>query len=274
MSKCLQQRSSRDVETALVIADNVRTALQVTKGCATEQQRQEYLIGLAYCAPPRCSERDRSGMIRRVAEFLGVQRGKRAAKRGGRPYAFDRAIRIRSKFDEAASKRFAPRLQGENQFSVGETVLTSNGKAELTKLTESGGCVVTYRVGSSYSAQEYQSCCGKQPGSARLQAVPPSLMPEPLAKSGLATSDATKKAVLDHAYTYCKVSPHQRDVAKRRRGPFVVEEKEGLILEDVRQAMHADFEKKHPSTLKYSKWKEVLKEVAWNIKKVRRCLAL
>ena len=79
--------------------------------------------------------------------------------------------------------------------------------------------------------------------------------------------EATRKAVLDHAYEFCKESPHQRDIVKRRVGPFVTESKPGLILEDVREAMHADFDSKQPGLLKYSRWKEVLNEVAWNIKK-------
>lgn len=66
-----------------------------------------------------------------------------------------------------------------------------------------------------------------------------------------------------------QVSPHQRDVMKRRIGPFAYEEKPALILEDVLEAMFADFDKKHPKCIKFSKWKDVLRKVAWNIKKVR-----
>lgn len=55
---------------------------------------------------------------------------------------------------------------------------------------------------------------------------------------------------------------------KRRVGPFLYEQKPALILEDVLEAMYADFESKHPMLLKFTKWKVILKEVAWNIKKV------
>lgn len=52
------------------------------------------------------------------------------------------------------------------------------------------------------------------------------------------------------------------------------EEKPAIILEDVLEAMFSDFDRKHPEQLKLSKWKEVLKEVAWNLKKVHRVLVL
>lgn len=68
--------SPRDVETAMCIATNIRSALEITKCCATEKQRHEYRIGLAYCAPPRTVSGDCSGMIRRIADFLGVRRGR------------------------------------------------------------------------------------------------------------------------------------------------------------------------------------------------------
>ena len=58
-------------------------------------------------------------------------------------------------------------------------VLTHNGPAELTRLTEGGGCVVTYRVGEAYTKKSYAKCYGKAPGSARLQRIPPSLKPQP-----------------------------------------------------------------------------------------------
>ena len=95
--------------------------------------------------------------------------------------------------------------------------------------------------------------------SARLQHVPPTLLPPPRAKSTLAVSDTTKnKAVLDHVAVFCPTSPHQRDVMKRQTGPFTVESKPAFILSDVRQAMYADFGEKHPSIkLSYSQYNTV-----------------
>ena len=205
----------------------------MNKSCKTEQQRQAYLIGLAHVAPPRLEGRDREGMIRRVAERLGVARGKRSKKRGARPYAFEKAIDRRAEFDAAVAKL-------EEPLQVGELVLTYNGPAELTRFVDGGGCVVTYRVGDAYGEKSYAKCYGKEAGSARLQRIPPSLLPSPRATSSLSTPNSTRKAVLDHAYEYCKESPHQRDVVSRRVGPFATESKPGLILEDVRDEPQID----------------------------------
>eukprot|EP00966_Prymnesium_polylepis_P134037 3098154-Prymnesium_polylepis.3 len=104
--------------------------------------------------------------------------------------------------------------------------LTShNGPAELTRFTEDGGCVVTYRVGDDFAERKYIECYSKTKGSARLRRVPPSLTPPPRATSGLSTSDSTCKVILDHFSTACPTSPSTRDVMRRRVGPFVVQEK-------------------------------------------------
>ena len=58
------------------MVDTYLEALAVLKGCRTEAQRQEYLIALALMAPSRSRQRDKEGMIRRVAERLDVKRGR------------------------------------------------------------------------------------------------------------------------------------------------------------------------------------------------------
>jgi hypothetical protein len=104
-------------------------------------------------------------------------------------------------------------------------VLTHNGPAELTRFTDDGGCVVTYRIGDDYAERKYSECYSKAKGSARLRRMPPSLTPPPRATSALSLSDATRKAILDHFATTCPTSPHTRDVMRRRVGPFVIQEK-------------------------------------------------
>lgn len=68
--------SHRDAATNACIVDNIKGALRVNSACSTEQQRSEYLIGLAYVAPPRLQQGDKSGMIRRIAERLELKRGR------------------------------------------------------------------------------------------------------------------------------------------------------------------------------------------------------
>ena len=137
------------------------------------------------------------------------------------------------------------------------------------------GVVVTYRHGDAYEERTYTSRTGKQAGSARLQHVPPSLLPPPRATSSLATSDTTKKAILDHVAIFCPTSPHQRDVVKRQTGPFTVESKPAFILSDTREAMYSDFCEKHPSIkISYSHYKKTLKVIVWNLKKAYRSTCL
>jgi hypothetical protein len=130
---------------------------------------------------------------------------------------------------------------------VGEKVLTHNGPAELTRFTEDGGCVVTYRVGDDYAERKYTECYSKAKGSARLRRIPPSLTPPPRAQSALTISDSTRKLVLDHLGTECPMSSSKRDVMRRRVGPFVVQEKNAYIMSMAEEALYDEFTKAHPS---------------------------
>eukprot|EP00966_Prymnesium_polylepis_P062683 1455098-Prymnesium_polylepis.1 len=115
-------------------------------------------------------------MIRRVAKRLNVRRGRRSKKQGGRQFAFDKAIDHRAKFDGAAVQQLGPL---GHVFAEGVRVLTHNGPAEITHLAANGSVVVTYRNGDSYAERTYTSRFGKAKGSARLQHMPPSLLPPP-----------------------------------------------------------------------------------------------
>lgn len=236
----LHVRSTRETETAAYVGERVRDAIQVNKKCATEQQRQEYLIGLAHCAPPRLAAADQAGMLRRVSEFLGVARGKRSQKRGGRPHAFDKMVDARALFDEEARQMLGPL---GHVFCEGQKVVTHNGAAEIKSFTPQGGVIVVYRAGECFMSREYKCCTGQAPGSARLQHPPPSLMPSARQRGG--TSDAVKKSIQDHAGDFCAESPHQRDVMRKRVGPFLYEEKPALILSDVLESMYEDFKLKN-----------------------------
>ena len=82
----------REKETNAHIVSRFKEALHVLKRCRNEQQRIEYHIALGLVMPPRDS-----GLIRRVCDRLGVNRGKRdAAKR----YASDLAVDRRAEFDQ------------------------------------------------------------------------------------------------------------------------------------------------------------------------------
>jgi len=80
----LFQRVRREAETDRLIVDRLVEALQVLKGCQTEQQRCDYLLALSLVVPHRSSQRDQAGAARRVSARLRVARGKRSKKRGER----------------------------------------------------------------------------------------------------------------------------------------------------------------------------------------------
>ena len=67
----------------------LKAGFDETKYCRTEQQRQEFHIGLGYIMPPQEQERSQLGWIRRICELLGLRRGKRPQKYGARPYALN-----------------------------------------------------------------------------------------------------------------------------------------------------------------------------------------
>ena len=235
----LFRQASRQAETDRLIVDRLVEALEVLKGCQTEQQRKDYLLALSLVAPCRAEERSGTGYARRFAARLRVSRGKRSKKRGERPYAFETATDRRTIFDEA-KKRWSlpvgPIANGQQRalvpdaLQVGEKVLTHNGPAELTHFTEDGGCVVTYRVGDDYAERKYTECYSRAKGSARLRRIPPSLTPPPRAERQTSTLASTKKAILDHFTSTCPTSPSTRDVMRRRVGPFVIQEKVGAFL--------------------------------------------
>lgn len=283
------------METAAYVGMRVRDAIAVLKPCATEGMRREFLSTATAAAPPRLGPRDPNGMIRRVSKFLDLRRGRRSQKQGSRPYAFDKCIDMRTAFDGAVRLQLlghvfcgwaaaavgrlragrAPGAPVGHVFTEGQKVLTRHGLAEIARFTVGGGVVVTYRHGDAYEERTYTSTTGKQAGSARLQHVPPTLLPPPRATSSLATSDTTKKSIVDHVAGFCATSPHQRDVMKRQTGPFTVESKPAFILSDTREAMYSEWCEKNPSLkVSFSHYKKVLKVVAWNLKKAYRSTCL
>ena len=74
----------------------MKAGLAETKHCRTEQQRQEFHIGLVYVMPPREGERSQDGMIRRICEQLDVRRGKRV---DDRQFASDQDVNHRAQFE-------------------------------------------------------------------------------------------------------------------------------------------------------------------------------
>ena len=108
----------REAETNAKIVDLFVAAMCEPKKCKSEQQRKEYLIGLAYVMPPRLQEGER-GWIRRICDRLDVQRGKRSSSLGARARASDQAVDRRAEFDQDIQKQFEPLKEGDTALSDG-----------------------------------------------------------------------------------------------------------------------------------------------------------
>ena len=81
----LFRKARRHTETDTYIADRLVAAIDILKGCQTEQQRRNFRLALALVAPTRVASGDHEGMARRVSARLHVQRGKRSKKRVSGP---------------------------------------------------------------------------------------------------------------------------------------------------------------------------------------------
>lgn len=104
--------SAAEVEQAKTdayIVSRLVAAIHKLKQSLTESMRVDLHVILGSIAPERTKERDQDGMIRRVAERLGVQRGSRHVKATGkkRPRVLEQAITRRAAFDEAL-ERYGP----------------------------------------------------------------------------------------------------------------------------------------------------------------------
>lgn len=82
---------------------------------------------------------------------------RRSHKQGRRPFAFELSIDDRTRFDQVVSEQlWGPRPRDDIQCLIGQRVLSRFGEAELTRLTGTEGCVLTFRVGEeAFAEQQY-----------------------------------------------------------------------------------------------------------------------
>ena len=81
----LGSRKQKEAQTNAKIVDLLKHALDETKNCRNEQQRVEVHIALACVMPARETRGTNNGWIARICERLGLKRGKRSQRNGGRP---------------------------------------------------------------------------------------------------------------------------------------------------------------------------------------------
>lgn len=130
------------------IVDTLCEALAQLKQCRSEEERVDYYIVLAAVAPRCESGRDRAGMIRAVCERLRVERGARYVKGEKRPYAFDKAITQREKFDDMAQLD-GPLKPGDQATSRGQPCSI----VEIDNVSDT--CTLLFSVGGAEAIRSY-----------------------------------------------------------------------------------------------------------------------
>jgi hypothetical protein len=126
VSDALGSRKKKEGETNAKIVDLLKHTLDETKNCRNEQQRVEFHIALVCVMPARETQGTNNGWIVRIGERLGLKRGKRSQKNGGRPYASDQTVDIRVQFNKDVELL-------QQSLKVGDRVLSDGHMCELTQ---------------------------------------------------------------------------------------------------------------------------------------------
>lgn len=172
----VRREDLKEAHTDCYIVDRVRSALQVRKGCHTESQGNQFHLLLGAVAPERERERCREGMIRRVAERIGVQRGTRCLMEPGvlfRPRAFEQAISRREEFERCGFPLFGigPSLS-DRPLEVGEEAVSHGRECTVVEIDQCvGTCKLGFEASGVMAVRQYMSL-GKGKGGARLSRPP------------------------------------------------------------------------------------------------------
>lgn len=246
-------RASSDDEQAQTdayIVERIRAALCALKSCVSEQQREEFHIVLAACAPVREDEGDRHGMIRRVSERIGVQRGSKYIKEGHRrPRAFERAIERRQEMDLRAGLvqlgTVGPSLS-QRPYEVGEEGMSRGRPCKIIAVDHASGCCqLEFEVGGVKAVRDYTSL-GKARGGARLSRPPLSLRPHSRSTRVDEKAEKVRKQVEEFFDEHGARSPAIRDEVRRRLGVHVYERAQALIVYATSAALYATFLLSYP----------------------------
>lgn len=264
----------RAVETDRYIVDRLRAALQVMKHCRTASQRRELHVVLGAVAPEREGARSREGMIRRVADRLGMQRGGRIIRQGVyRPRAFDQAISRRQKFDEyaAPSVGIGPSPL-QRPLETGEQAISHGRACTVVEIDhQAGTCKLEFEGGGVKAMREYSSL-GNGKGGARLSRPPPSLEPDERAERKDKKADTARADVEDFFDAQGARSPEARDQVRRRVGVGLYQTTQALILYSTYAALYALFLVEYPATtISFSLFKSLR---PWYVRRAKREVCL
>jgi hypothetical protein len=124
-------RKQKETETNTQIVDLLKDTLDEAKNCRSDQQRVEFHITLVCVMSPRETEGTNNGWITRICERLGLKRGKRSQKNGGRPYSSDQVVDVHAQFNKDVELLQQP-------LYVGDRVLSDGDLCELTQVSRCG----------------------------------------------------------------------------------------------------------------------------------------
>ena len=221
----------------------MKAALHSLKHCSSEAARIEYGIVLAALAPERLGLRDPRGMIRKVADRLGVQRGTRSYKSAyynGRftrelePRPFDQGITQRAAFDEELSR--------SGKLQVGNAAIATSSCAPCTVVAidhENETCTLEFASEGGVKRVQSFTSLGATPGGARLHRSAPSLRRGPRAQRGDAKAEKARPKVEELFNAEGATSPSMRDQVRRRVGLGLYETAQALVIYSKRSALFA-----------------------------------
>ena len=248
----LSKEAVVQAETDAYIIKRIKAALHVLKYCQSEAARIEYGIPLAALAPERLAERNAKGMIRKVTDRLGVQRGTRSYKSAyynGRftrelePRPFDQGITRRAAFDEEAART--------GRLAVGDAAIATSSCAPCTLVAidyEKETCTLEFECGGVKRVQSFDSLRDK-PGGARLHRPAPSLRPSPRAQRGDEKAEKARPKVEELFNTEGATSPSMRDQVRRRVGLGLYETAQALVIYAKRSALYALYLARYPAQM-------------------------
>lgn len=184
VADALNVERAKQAETDTYIVERSIAALSVLKRCRTEEQRVEFHIVMSALAPERESARSYDGMIRRVAERLGLRRGARYVphSKQKRAFAFERAIDRRAVFDShGVAPRFGmigPTRMGE-PLTVGADAVSRGRDCKVMQIDyATNTCTLEFEMGGVKATKTYTSLDARR-GGARLSRPPVLLRPQP-----------------------------------------------------------------------------------------------
>lgn len=215
------------------IVKRLREALSQLKQCRSEEECSDNHTVLTALAPKReAVGGDKSGMVSKVCERLGVARGARYIKSTGekRLRVFDQSVNRRKRFDAAAS--VSRTLQpGDAATSRGRhcVVVKIDYDVDPCKLVfTEGGVEVIRDFTCIYKGVGAPVKAPLPKGSARLRRAPPSLRPETRETRSDATVEAARPKIVELFDAEGARSPLQRNRLRRRLGVCIYETAQAL----------------------------------------------